>query len=91
MSDHNKCPSSEKEHEKCIFRLAYFQRIQPIYILYRYIIDSIIYVLKTLFTPNHITFVFKLQRIVYDGLYVEIQQTKFNSHFKLLKTLEYWK
>ena len=32
MSDHNKCPSSEKEHEKCIFRLSYFHRIQPIYI-----------------------------------------------------------
>ena len=29
MSDHNKCPSSEKEHEKCIFRLSYFHRIQP--------------------------------------------------------------
>ena len=31
MSDHNKCPSSEKEHEKCIFRLSYFQRIQPMH------------------------------------------------------------
>ena len=31
MSDHNKCPSSEKEHEKCIFRLSYFHRIQPRY------------------------------------------------------------
>ena len=31
MSDHNKCPSSEKEHEKCIFRLSYFHRIEPIY------------------------------------------------------------
>ena len=30
MSDHNKCPSSEKEHEKCIFRLSFFHRIQPI-------------------------------------------------------------
>ena len=29
--DHNKCPSCEKEHEKCTFRLAYFHRIQPIY------------------------------------------------------------
>ena len=29
MSDHNKCPSSEKEHEKCIFGLSYFHRIQP--------------------------------------------------------------
>ena len=29
MSDHNKCPSSEKEHEKCIFRFSYFHRIQP--------------------------------------------------------------
>ena len=33
MSDHNKCPSSEKEHEKCIFRLSYFHRIEPIYIV----------------------------------------------------------
>ena len=30
-STHNKCPSSEKEHEKCIFRLSYFHRIQPIH------------------------------------------------------------
>ena len=29
MSDHNKYPSSEKEHEKCIFRLSYFHRIKP--------------------------------------------------------------
>ena len=29
MSDHNKCPSSEKEHKKCIFRLLFFHRIQP--------------------------------------------------------------
>ena len=28
---HNTCPSSEKEHEKCIFRLSYFHRIQPNY------------------------------------------------------------
>ena len=32
MSDHNKCPSSEKEHEKCIFRLSYFHRIEPTYV-----------------------------------------------------------
>ena len=50
MSDHNKCPSSEKEHEKCIFGLSYFHRIQPnhsthgsdqcgyIHLLYRFII-----------------------------------------------------
>ena len=31
MSDHNKCPSSEKEPEKCIFRLSYFHRIEPNY------------------------------------------------------------
>ena len=31
MPDHNKCPSSEKEHEKCIFRLSYFHRVQPNY------------------------------------------------------------
>ena len=31
MSDHNKCPSSEKEDEKCIFRLSYFHRIEPKY------------------------------------------------------------
>ena len=31
MSDHKKCPSSEKEHEKCIFRLSYFHRIEPRY------------------------------------------------------------
>ena len=49
MSDHNKCPSSEKEHEKCIFGLSYFHRIQPnhsthgsdqcgyIHLLYRFI------------------------------------------------------
>ena len=29
MSDHNKCPSSKKEHEKCIYRKSYFHRIQP--------------------------------------------------------------
>ena len=29
MSDHNKCPSSEKEHEKCIFRVSCFHRIEP--------------------------------------------------------------
>ena len=29
--DQNKCPSSEKEYEKCIFRLSYFHRIQPMY------------------------------------------------------------
>ena len=29
MSDHNKCPYSEKEHEKCIFRFSFFHRIQP--------------------------------------------------------------
>ena len=27
--DYNKCPSSEKEDEKCIFRKSYFHRIQP--------------------------------------------------------------
>ena len=32
MSDHNKCPSSEKEPEKCIFRLSYFHRIEPTYL-----------------------------------------------------------
>ena len=31
MSDHNKCPSSEKEDEKCIFRLSYFHRIEPMH------------------------------------------------------------
>ena len=27
--DHNKCPPSETEDEKCIFRKSYFHRIQP--------------------------------------------------------------
>ena len=27
--DHNKCPSSEKEDEKCILRQSYFHQIQP--------------------------------------------------------------
>ena len=31
MPDNNKGPSSEKEHEKCIFRLSYFHRIEPIH------------------------------------------------------------
>ena len=29
--DHNKCPSSEKEDEKCILRKSYFHQIQPRY------------------------------------------------------------
>ena len=29
--DYNKCPSSEKEDEKCIFRKSYFHQIQPSY------------------------------------------------------------
>ena len=29
--DHNKCPPSETEDEKCIFRKSYFHRIQPKY------------------------------------------------------------
>jgi len=29
--DYNKCPSSEKEDEKCIFRKSYFHQIQPKY------------------------------------------------------------
>ena len=33
--DHNKCPSSEKEDEKCILRKSYFHQIQPRY-RYRY-------------------------------------------------------
>ena len=36
MCDHNKCPSSEKEHEKCIFRISYFHRIQPIHRYIKY-------------------------------------------------------
>ena len=31
--DHNKCPSSEKEDEKCNLRISYFHQIQPIYAL----------------------------------------------------------
>ena len=31
--DYNKCPSSEKEDEKCIFRKSYFHQIQPIYMI----------------------------------------------------------
>ena len=31
MSDHKKCPPSEKEHEKYIFRLSYFHRIEPMH------------------------------------------------------------
>ena len=27
--DHNKCPSSEKEDEKCNLRISYFHQIQP--------------------------------------------------------------
>ena len=27
--DHNKCPSSEKENQKCILRKSYFHQIQP--------------------------------------------------------------
>ena len=29
--DYNKCPSSEKEDEKCILRQSYFHQIQPSY------------------------------------------------------------
>ena len=29
--DHNKCPSSEKEDEKCNLRISYFHQIQPSY------------------------------------------------------------
>ena len=29
--DHNKCPSSEKEDEKCNLRISYFHQIQPTY------------------------------------------------------------
>ena len=29
--DYNKCPSSEKEDEKCIFGKSYFHQIQPSY------------------------------------------------------------
>merc|ERR1712218_12100 len=32
--DYNKCPSSEKEDEKCIFRKSYFHQIQPNYTLF---------------------------------------------------------
>ena len=31
VSDHNKYPSSEKEDEKCIYRISYFHGIQPTY------------------------------------------------------------
>ena len=31
--DHNKCPSSEKENQKCILRKSYFHQIQPSYIV----------------------------------------------------------
>ena len=31
--DHNKCPSSEKEDEKCILRKSYFHQIQPKHII----------------------------------------------------------
>ena len=31
--DHNKCPPSETEDEKCIFRKSYFHRIQPRHVL----------------------------------------------------------
>ena len=31
--DHNKCPSSEKEDEKCILRKSYFHQIQPNHII----------------------------------------------------------
>ena len=50
MSDHNKCPSSEKEHEKCIFRLSYFHRIQPThYTLQTHSVQGGSY----LYTPMH--------------------------------------
>ena len=32
--DHNKCPSSEKEDEKCNLRISYFHQIQPIHDLH---------------------------------------------------------
>ena len=41
MSDHNKCPSSEKEHEKCIFRLSYFHRIEPNDMLFVYVFKNV--------------------------------------------------
>ena len=28
-SEHNKCPSSEKDDQKCILRKSYFHQIQP--------------------------------------------------------------
>ena len=32
MIDCNKCPSSEKDDQKCILRKSYFHQIQPSYI-----------------------------------------------------------
>ena len=42
MIGHNKCPSSEKSAEKCIFRKSYFHHSEPSYItnndwLFKYI------------------------------------------------------
>ena len=50
MSDHKKCPSSEKEHEKCIFILSYFHRIEPRYcvISTTYLLQFCIFVVKFL-------------------------------------------
>ena len=31
--DHNKCPSSEKQNQKCILRKSYFHQIQPTYVV----------------------------------------------------------
>ena len=53
MSDHNKCPSSEKEHEKCIFCLSYFHRIQPNYVESSAMLDRENLVNKDLFA-NHV-------------------------------------
>ena len=39
--DYNKCPSSEKEDEKCIFGKSYFHQIQPNYTLYTLLIRNI--------------------------------------------------
>ena len=80
MSDHNKCPSSEKEHEKCIFRLSYFHRIEPNYTAHSHIYPHIFNDLHLPFTERYIIYIMFTINDIYEPKY---RMAKFNKevHF----------
>ena len=85
MSDHNKCPFSKKEHEKCIFRLSYFHRIQPSYIIFTSFSFDYIILWSCNISYNTCNIVASVCRFVADGMQCAasvniIQRCNMNKH-----------